>query len=51
MTCAGSPNLLPGMAVVSIIDSILTGWEETCLKDEQPGDCCNRESVPMTLLS
>ncbi|CAI6036487.1 unnamed protein product [Clonostachys chloroleuca] len=41
MTCAGSPNLLPCMAVVSIIDSILTGWEETCLKDEQPGDCCN----------
>ncbi|CAG9990288.1 unnamed protein product [Clonostachys byssicola] len=41
MACAGSPNLLPGMTVVSVVDAIITGWEEICLKDEQSGEYCN----------
>ncbi|VUC21228.1 unnamed protein product [Clonostachys rosea] len=41
MACTVSPNLFPGMTVVSVVDSIITGWEETCLKDEQSGDYCN----------
>ncbi|CAH0024421.1 unnamed protein product [Clonostachys rhizophaga] len=41
MACAGSPNLLPDMTVVSVVDSIIMGWEETCLKDEQSGEYCN----------
>ncbi|GKT64258.1 lysM domain-containing protein [Colletotrichum tofieldiae] len=39
--CAKTPELLPGMTVLSYIDSIIVGWEETCLKDEESGKYCN----------
>lgn len=39
--CVATPELLPGMTVLSAIDSITTGWNETCLKDEASGSYCN----------
>ncbi|KFZ00855.1 hypothetical protein V501_10416 [Pseudogymnoascus sp. VKM F-4519 (FW-2642)] len=39
--CAETPDMLPGMTVLSFIDSIITGWDETCLKDEISGEYCN----------
>ncbi|KFY18020.1 hypothetical protein V492_00207 [Pseudogymnoascus sp. VKM F-4246] len=39
--CAETPDVLPGMTVLSFIDSIITGWDETCLKDETSGEYCN----------
>jgi hypothetical protein len=51
--CAESPDVLPGMTVLSFIDSIITGWDETCLKDEISGEHCNSEhafQIPPALL-
>lgn len=39
--CASTPELLPGYPVVALIDAVRTGWNETCLKDEETGDYCN----------
>lgn len=39
--CAATPELLPGMTVLSAIDSITTGWNETCIKDTASGQYCN----------
>ncbi|KAK1994860.1 hypothetical protein LX36DRAFT_692917 [Colletotrichum falcatum] len=39
--CAKTPELLPGMTILSQIDSVVAGWEETCLKDEASGKYCN----------
>ncbi|KAL5344790.1 hypothetical protein ACLOAV_010187 [Pseudogymnoascus australis] len=38
--CTETPEVLPGMTVLSFIDSIITGWDETCLKDTS-GEYCN----------
>ncbi|CAH0043647.1 unnamed protein product [Clonostachys solani] len=32
MACAGSPNLLPSITVVSVVDSIQTGWKKPVSK-------------------
>lgn len=37
--CAASPNLFPGYPVLAMIDSIISGWDETCLKDTDGGYC------------
>jgi hypothetical protein len=42
--CAETPEVLPGMTVLSFIDSIITGWDETCLKDTS-GEYCNSEQA------
>ncbi|KAL7794273.1 LysM domain protein [Trichoderma ceciliae] len=39
--CVKTPELLPGMTILSYIDSITTGWNETCLKDTTSGKYCN----------
>ena len=39
--CASTPDLLPGYPVLALLDSIVTGWEETCLKDSTAGEYCN----------
>jgi hypothetical protein len=41
--CATTPELLPGMTILSYVDSIMTGWNETCLKDQASGKYCNSE--------
>lgn len=39
--CASTPELFPGFPVLALIDSIQTGWNETCLKDVETGAYCN----------
>lgn len=39
--CASTPDLVPGYPVVSLVDAVRTGWNETCLKDEETGAYCN----------
>ena len=39
--CASTPDLLPGYPVLALIDSIITGWKETCLTDSSTGEYCN----------
>lgn len=38
--CASTPDLFPGYPVLSLIDSVTAGWNETCLKDTD-GAYCN----------
>ncbi|KAK3302812.1 uncharacterized protein B0T15DRAFT_371689, partial [Chaetomium strumarium] len=38
--CAATPNLFPGYPVIAVIDSVVSGWNETCLKDTD-GEYCN----------
>ncbi|KAJ3496988.1 hypothetical protein NLG97_g2243 [Lecanicillium saksenae] len=38
--CRSTPDLMPGYPVLSLIDSIIAGWNETCLKDAS-GAYCN----------
>jgi hypothetical protein len=49
--CTSTPELLPGMTILSYIDSITTGWDETCLKDGTSGLYCNGESTPFLAYS
>jgi hypothetical protein len=42
--CAASPNLFPGYPVLAMIDSVITGWNETCFKDTD-GQYCNGRSI------
>ncbi|RYP80780.1 hypothetical protein DL770_006100 [Monosporascus sp. CRB-9-2] len=39
--CAKTPDLAPGYPVLALIDSVIAGWNETCLKDKETGDYCN----------
>ncbi|RYP74297.1 hypothetical protein DL771_003118 [Monosporascus sp. 5C6A] len=39
--CASTPELIPGYPVVALIDSVRTGWNETCLRDTETGNYCN----------
>lgn len=41
--CGTTLDVLPRMTILSFIDSIITGWDETCLKDEELGEYCNRK--------
>jgi hypothetical protein len=41
--CTKTVELLPGRTTLSFIDKIRSGWNETCLKDEDSGDYCNGE--------
>ncbi|KAI0383271.1 hypothetical protein F5Y04DRAFT_278977 [Hypomontagnella monticulosa] len=40
-TCASTPNLFEGYPVSALIDSIQTGWNETCLRDIKTSKYCN----------
>ncbi|KAK3491815.1 hypothetical protein B0T13DRAFT_490449 [Neurospora crassa] len=37
--CAQTPNLFPGYPVLAMIDPVVSGWNETCLKDSDGGYC------------
>lgn len=39
--CASTPDIIPGYPVISLIESVITGWNETCLKDTATGKYCN----------
>ncbi|KAM6540449.1 hypothetical protein FALCPG4_002161 [Fusarium falciforme] len=39
--CAKTPDLVPGYPIVALVDSIQTGWNETCQKDKETGQYCN----------
>lgn len=39
--CATTPILFLGYPVVSLVDSLWGGWNETCLKDTASGKNCN----------
>ncbi|KXH50735.1 hypothetical protein CSIM01_01584 [Colletotrichum simmondsii] len=39
-SCASTPELFQGYPVLSLIDSVTSGWNETCLKDTD-GAYCN----------
>ncbi|KAH6608261.1 LysM domain-containing protein [Trichoderma cornu-damae] len=47
--CTKTPELLPGMTILSYIDSITTGWNETCLKDDTSGQYCNERILTVEL--
>jgi len=38
-SCATTPNIFPGYPVIAIIDAVVSGWNETCLKDTDGGYC------------
>lgn len=40
-TCHRTPELTPGYPAVALLDSIQTGWNETCQKDKETGEYCN----------
>jgi hypothetical protein len=39
--CAKTSEIMPGYPALALIDSIYTGWNETCLKDDKNGKYCN----------
>lgn len=39
--CGSTPEILPGYPVLDLIESVTSGWEETCLKDSTTGEYCN----------
>lgn len=41
-SCASTPELFQGYPLLSLIDSVTSGWNETCLKDTD-GAYCNGE--------
>lgn len=43
--CTKTPDLVPGYPIVALVDSIQTGWNETCQKDKETGQYCNSESM------
>ncbi len=44
--CAASPNLVAGAPLISAIDSLWSGWNETCLVDISTGKLCNGKQIP-----
>lgn len=39
--CAKTPEIMPGFPALALIDSIYTGYNETCLKDNATQSYCN----------
>ncbi|OAL56199.1 hypothetical protein IQ07DRAFT_497578 [Pyrenochaeta sp. DS3sAY3a] len=39
--CVATPKLFSGFPVVSLVDSLWGGWNETCLQDTTSGKYCN----------
>ncbi|KAL2211281.1 LysM domain protein [Sarocladium strictum] len=39
--CTATPELSPGYPVSALIESVLNGWNETCLQNEDTDDYCN----------
>ncbi|KAH8168700.1 LysM domain protein [Sarocladium implicatum] len=39
--CADTPEIWPGYPVTALVESVLSGWNETCLKDPDTGAYCN----------
>ncbi|KAL2204346.1 hypothetical protein CC79DRAFT_1277976 [Sarocladium strictum] len=39
--CASTPELFPGIPVVSLLYAVISGWNETCLQDPESGINCN----------
>ncbi|CCC12069.1 hypothetical protein SMACR_02290 [Sordaria macrospora] len=37
--CTQTPDLFPGYPVLAMIDPVVSGWNETCLKDSDGGYC------------
>jgi hypothetical protein len=44
--CAKTPEMSPGVPVSSLLDPIIAGFKETCLKDETTGEYCNCNDSP-----
>lgn len=40
-SCASTPELITGYPVNALIESVVTGWNETCLKDKDGSKFCN----------
>ncbi|KAL1641021.1 hypothetical protein SLS58_006463 [Diplodia intermedia] len=45
--CANTPEMLPGYPVLALVDSIYTGWNETCIKDNATESFCNGKFLPL----
>lgn len=41
--CSSTPELAPGYSLLALVDSIIYGWNETCLRDKSTGNYCNGE--------
>ncbi|KAI9157867.1 hypothetical protein HJFPF1_05850 [Paramyrothecium foliicola] len=41
--CRRTPDLVQGCAVIALVDTIMTGWNEACQKDKETGQYCNSE--------
>ncbi|EXU95641.1 LysM domain protein [Metarhizium robertsii] len=39
--CSSTPELAPGYPLLALVDSIIYGWNETCLRDKSTGKYCN----------
>ncbi|CAG7566317.1 unnamed protein product [Fusarium equiseti] len=39
--CSKTPEVFPGVPVNSLIDPIVSGWNETCLRGDSTGEYCN----------
>lgn len=39
--CSSTPELIPGYPVIALIESVITGWNETCLRDKDSTKFCN----------
>lgn len=44
-SCRRTPHIVEGYPALALIDSIRTGWNETCQKDQSSGDYCNSEQT------
>jgi hypothetical protein len=49
--CASTPELFPGIPVVSLLYAVISGWNETCLQDPDSGINCNGKFLPQTKAS
>ena len=50
VACASSPDLIPGVPLIGAIDSIWSGWNETCLVDASTGEYCNGQIKLVSIL-
>jgi hypothetical protein len=46
--CASTPDIFSGYPAVALVDRLLGGWNETCLKDKTSGKYCNGQQSPST---